>query len=110
MSRALGTTLAVLVALLVVPPSAGAAESRDGRPAVVETRVVGHSVKGRKIMAYRVGDPKAKVTAVAMSTMHGNEPATRHILRSIRDGRKVRGLDLWLIPTYNPDGLARHSR
>ena len=110
MRRVLGTALVVLAALLVVPAPAGAVRVGDSRPALVETRVLGHSVKGRKIMAYRVGNPDAKVTAVAMSTMHGNESATRHILRSIRDGRKVKALDLWVIPTYNPDGLARHTR
>ena len=42
-----------------------------------------------------------------MSTMHGDEPATRRILAALRDGRPVRGIDLWLIPVVNPDGLAR---
>jgi protein MpaA len=111
MRRALGTVLVVLAALLVVPPPAGADRTAgEERSAVVEKRLVGRSVKGRAIMAYRVGDPDTKVTAVAMATMHGDEPAVRHILRGIRDGRKVRGIDLWLIPTYNPDGLARHTR
>jgi murein peptide amidase A len=80
------------------------------RSAVVERRVLGTSVKGRKIMAYRVGDPKARTKAVAMSTFHGDEPATRRILRSIRDGRPVKGIDLWVVPTINPDGLARGTR
>jgi protein MpaA len=101
------TTL-VLAAGLLATPTAGAADTDRG--AVLETRMLGTSVKGRPIYAYRVGDPDAKVTAVAMSTMHGNEPHTRQILAAIRDGRKVRALDLWLIPTMNPDGLARGSR
>jgi protein MpaA len=108
MLRCLGTALVMALGLLAVPVPAQAVSTDRG--AVVETRVVGTSVKGRRIMAYRVGDPRAKVTAVAMSTMHGNEPAPRHILRAIRDGRTVRGVDLWLIPTYNPDGLARGTR
>jgi hypothetical protein len=91
-----------------VPPPAGAADTERG--AVLETKMLGASVKGRPIYAYRVGNPDAKVTAVAMSTMHGNEPHTRQILQAIRDGRKVRDLDLWLIPTMNPDGLARGTR
>jgi len=81
-----------------------------GRPAVVETRVIGHSVAGRAIVAYRVGDPHSSNKVVAMSTMHGNEPHTRRILTSIRDGRPVTGVDLWLVPVLNPDGLARHTR
>jgi protein MpaA len=106
--RPLGLALVLVAGALTAPPPAGAVDSERG--AVVQTRVVGTSVKGRRILAYRVGDPRAEVTAVAMSTMHGDEPATRHILRGIRDGRRVRGIDLWVIPTYNPDGLARHTR
>jgi protein MpaA len=94
--------------LTLANPSA--ATSGDSGDAVVEQRRLGVSVKGRPIVAYRVGNPDARVTAVAMSTMHGDEADTRHILRAIRDGRKVRGLDLWVIPTMNPDGLARGTR
>jgi protein MpaA len=101
-------TALVLAAGALSAPSASAVDT--DRSAVVQTKRLGTSVKGRPIYAYRVGDPDAKVTAVAMSTFHGNEPATRQILRSIRDGRKVRGIDLWLVPTINPDGLARHTR
>jgi murein peptide amidase A len=81
-----------------------------GRPAVVEAKVIGRSVAGRAIVAYRVGDPESPNKVVAMSTMHGNESSTRRILTSIRDGRPVRGIDLWLIPVVNPDGLVRHTR
>jgi len=45
-----------------------------------------------------------------MSTMHGNEPDTRHILFGLKDGRPVIGIDLWIVPTYNPDGLAAGRR
>ncbi|QNN51723.1 succinylglutamate desuccinylase/aspartoacylase family protein [Nocardioides mesophilus] len=77
---------------------------------VIERRMLGRSVQGRQIWAYRVGDPEAAVTAVAMATMHGNEPAPRKILRSIRAGDPVKSLDLWVVPTVNPDGLARGTR
>jgi protein MpaA len=77
--------------------------------AVVERRVIGTSVRGRPIRAWRLGEP-GKRRVVLISTMHGNEPHTRQILTSLRDGRRIRGIDLWVIPTYNPDGLARHSR
>ncbi len=91
-------------------PATGAVATAVTRPAVVESRVIGHSVKGRAIRAYRVGDPMSSNKAVVMSTMHGDERATRTILASIRDGRKVHGIDLWVIPVVNPDGLARHTR
>jgi murein peptide amidase A len=87
-----------------------ASVSGPRRPAVVQTRVIGHSVRGRPIRAWRVGDPGARPRVVVMATMHGDEPAPRQILRSIRDGRRVHGVDMWLVPTVNPDGVARRTR
>ncbi len=115
-SGALAAVTALLAAPVVAqPPDATAGTTQAAavsaaRPAVVETRVIGHSVKGRAIVAYRVGNPTSSHRVVAMSTLHGDEPATRRILTSIRDGRPVRGVDLWLVPVANPDGLARHTR
>ncbi len=98
--------LAVLVALLPAGPASAA------RPAVVGKRVIGQSVEGRDIWAWHLGEPARKgvPTVVLIATMHGNEPASRHALQSLRDGAPVVGVDLWLVPTYNPDGLAKRSR
>ena len=85
------------------PAAAVDAATPGDRPAVVEVRTIGHSVKGRPIRAWRLGEP-GKRRMVLVSTMHGNEPHTRAILESLRDGRAIRGIDLWVIPTYNPDG------
>ena len=94
------------------PAAATVAAAAETPSAVVARRMIGTSVQGRPIMAYRLGEPKrAGVPRVVLiSTMHGNEPATRQILRSLVDGRPVRGVDLWVVPTYNPDGLARRTR
>lgn len=103
--------LAIGLAGLVAPAQAPAVASYDERPrpAVVEVRTIGRSVRGRPIRAWRLGEP-GKRRIVLISTMHGNEPHTRRILESLRDGRRIRGIDLWVIPTYNPDGLARGTR
>ena len=76
---------------------------------MVGRRKLGESVRGRPIMAYRLGERDEK-TVVLISTMHGDEPRTRQILLSLRDGRPIRGVNLWVVPTYNPDGLARGTR
>jgi len=81
-----------------------------GRPAVKQVRVVGRSVKGRKIFAYRVGTSASPTKAVVMSTMHGNEADTVDLVRDLRDGSPIKGADIWLVPVYNPDGLARGTR
>ncbi|MCY4727172.1 DUF2817 domain-containing protein [Nocardioides sp. STR2] len=107
------TTAALAVAGLAQPVAApavaAAAEGPGERPAVVEVRTIGHSVQGRPIRAWRLGEPGRR-RIVLVSTMHGNEPHTRRILETLRDGRPVRGVDLWVLPTYNPDGLARGTR
>lgn len=116
MRRILGPVLAAAVLAgvaagdpLAPAPSAALPAGPGDRPAVVEARTIGHSVKGRPIRAWRLGEP-GKRRIVLVSTMHGNEPHTRGILQSLRDGRAIRGVDLWVIPTYNPDGLARGTR
>jgi protein MpaA len=103
-------TAGTLTAGVAVPGAAHAVRADPGdRPAVVEARTIGRSVQGRPIRAWRLGEP-GKRRIVLISTMHGNEPHTRRILETLRDGRRIRGVDLWVIPTYNPDGLARGTR
>ncbi len=107
---ALSTAVGLVVTLLVLPAPVDAVATEPGdHPAVVEARTIGHSVKGRPIRAWRLGET-GKRRIVLISTMHGNEPHTRRILETLRDGPPLLGIDLWVIPTYNPDGLARGSR
>jgi protein MpaA len=102
----LGTFLATaaLAAGLVValPPAVPsyAGPAPVARPAVVERAVIGHSVRGRP----------GKRRVLLISTMHGDEGRPREILGVLRDGRPIRGIDLWVVPVYNPDGLARGTR
>ena len=81
---------------------------------VLEQRVLGHSVRGRAIRAWHMENAKEGrnpgPTVVLIAAMHGNEGAPRQILRSLRGGKAIHGVDLWLVPVYNPDGLAAHSR
>ena len=80
------------------------------RKAVIGKEVIGHSVQGRPITAWHLGNPHAKKTVVLISQMHGDEHAVRNILTSLRDGAPVTGIDLWLVPRYNPDGVAHDTR
>lgn len=105
--RLLSGLLTAFVVLLTQVPVAAEAE-----PAYYERLVIGQSVQGRDIVAYHLGEPARPgvPTVVLMSTMHGNEPHTRQILFALKDGRPVVGVDLWVVPTYNPDGLAAGAR
>lgn len=91
------------------PAARWAAPAAAPADAVVRKRKLGESVDGRPIMAYRLGEPD-QPTVVLISTMHGNESDTRKILLSLKDGRPIVGVDLWVVPTYNPDGLAAGTR
>lgn len=99
-----------LALLLAVPLGAVTpAEAAPRRPAVIGVSVIGHSVKGRPIRAWHLGTPGA-TKVVLISTMHGDESRVSDILTSLRDGARVTGVDLWVVPTYNPDGHTRHRR
>jgi predicted deacylase len=109
--RRLGTVLALagLLAMPGVPSQARPAAAEAGPNAVIGKRVIGHSVRDRRIVAWHLGEP-GRPKVLLVSTMHGNEGAPRQILHALRDGRPIRGLDLWVVPTYNPDGLAAGTR
>ncbi len=102
--------LPALAAPAAPTPAAATGSSQRLPPAVVEKRVIGRSVRGRDLVAWRVGRPGNRDKAVIMSTMHGDERQTRQILLALKEGAEVRGIDMWLIPTYNPDGHARGTR
>ena len=115
-TRALAATATILisaaltvVSLPVTTAAAPSAQSAERRGAVIEKRTIGHSVAGRPIKAFRLGEP-GKKRVVLISSMHGDEAATRQILFALKDGKPIRGVDLWVVPTYNPDGIARHTR
>jgi murein peptide amidase A len=71
--------------------------------------VIGHSVRGRAIVAYERGDRSAPVTLV-VGVIHGNEPAGLAVIRRLRQVRLPAGVHLYLVPTANPDGLAAGTR
>ena len=78
-------------------------------PTVIGSRRIGHSVRDRPIRAYHLGEP-GRTTAVVIGSMHGNEKAGLRIVDALRTGRPVVGVDLWVIRTVNPDGVARDTR
>ena len=47
---------------------------------------------------------------VILGQMHGDEHAGVDITQAIRHGAQVQGINLWVIPTINPDGNAGRVR
>ena len=70
---------------------------------------IGTSAEGRPIVAYRAGQAGRPVVVV-LSTMHGEEDFGQYVARGLLEGRKIRGVDLWVVPVVNPDGFVRDRR
>jgi protein MpaA len=73
---------------------------------LVSPLVVGHSVDGRAIQA--VHRPGPGPTVLVVGCIHGGECAGLAALDVLR--RLPTRDDLWLVPTFNPDGEARGTR
>ncbi len=100
----------LLTAATPLVSEAAAGSSGRGKPAVVEVRSIGKTVKGRNIVAWRLGVPTSSRKVVILAAMHGNERGPSRILNNLRDGRPIRGADIWVVPTYNVDGAVAHRR
>jgi protein MpaA len=74
-----------------------------------ERVVVGHSVRGRPIVAYERGDRSAPATIV-VGVIHGTEPGGLAVISRLRRMPLPPHVHLWLVPTVNPDGLAAGTR
>ncbi len=98
----LSVVLGVVLGLVLVPPPASGA--------VLATSVIGTSVQGRAIKAYRIGDRYSPVSAVFIGGIHGNESQPSKILLNLMSGPAVRGAAIWVIPRMNPDGVVHQRR
>ncbi len=47
---------------------------------------------------------------LVVATMHGEENFGQYVARGLLEGRKITGVDLWVVPVLNPDGLAKDRR
>ena len=77
--------------------------------AAPQAPVIGHSVRGRPIVAYERGDRSAPPTLV-VGVIHGSEPAGLAVIAQLRRLPLPPHVHLWLVPTANPDGLAAGTR
>jgi len=90
----------VLLFLLVSGPAAAGARRL----------VIGHSVRGRPIVAWSFGPESARRKILVVGCIHGNECAGLAITSALRRVRPAHGVELWLVPEMNPDGTAADTR
>ena len=67
--------------------------------------LIGRSVRGRPIYAYGLGPPSGTPVLVVGCT-HGDESAGMAIVTALRGLLPPIGVNLWLVPTINPDGVS----
>ena len=102
--------LAVAAAAFAVALLWGPATERSPAQAP-ETRVIGHSVEGREIVAERIGDPAATRVALVVGVVHGDERAGLKVTTALRRrADDLAGLQIWVIDSLNPDGQAADAR
>ena len=76
----------------------------------VRRLVIGHSVKGRPIIALVRGPNDAPRKILVVGCIHGNECAGLAIVAALERAPIVKGVQLWLVPEMNPDGTAADTR
>lgn len=78
-------------------------------PPVLETVEIGTSVEGRPITAIHRGTPGGPVVLV-IGVIHGDEHDGLAILDDLESMALPPDVDLWLVESMNPDGLANDVR
>jgi murein endopeptidase len=72
--------------------------------------VLGRSIRGRPIEAFRLGTPRLARRVLVVGSIHGDEPAGLAVTRRLIARARLHGASLWVVPTLNPDGLAGATR
>jgi protein MpaA len=78
-------------------------------PGEIERREVGTSALGTPITAIHKGTAGGRVVLV-IGVIHGDEPAGAQIVEQLEQLPVPDGVDLWLVPSMNPDGQAAVDR
>lgn len=98
--RGIAGILILLACFTLFPISANAAERQ----------VIGHSVKGRPITLFRTRPPDPASKFLVVGNIHGDETAGMRIARRLVAAAPLRRVEIVVVPTINPDGVAAGNR
>ena len=102
--RPVGSSVRIALAAALWVLVSAAVASADQRT------VIGHSVKGRPIVAVPARTPRARLRVLVVGCIHGNETAGIRVARRLIAAAAPPGAALWVVPTLNPDGVAAGTR
>jgi protein MpaA len=91
------------------PPATTAPATAAPANDVVRQIELGRSVEDRPITAVERGTPGGTVVLV-IGCIHGDEDAGIGVVDDLMTAALPPGVDLWLVPTMNPDGQADQTR
>ena len=106
-ARSTAAVVAVVVAALVAATAVAAPAS--GATTTKKVRI-GTSVQGRPLVAIHRWAPGASKKVLVIGNMHGDERAGQKVIERLRTRPVPANVDLWLIPSINPDGDRARSR
>jgi murein peptide amidase A len=75
-----------------------------------KARVIGHSVRDRPIVVFRSGPANAPLKMLVVGAIHGDETAGMRIARRLIAAPALDRVELLVVPTINPDGVAAKTR
>jgi protein MpaA len=94
----------LIAACLVVLATTGAADDRSSN---VRREVIGTSIQGREIEAIRIG---RGIPVLIVGVIHGREEAGLAITDLLERMAPPSGVEWWIVPNMNPDGVAMNLR
>ncbi len=103
-----GSTMVVNATTSTVPLVLAIGSERASFPSPADI-VFGHSVLDEPLVVARRGDTTG-ARILIIGSIHGDEDAGVAIVNSLIEGETPPGIELWLVPTMNPDGNQLQQR
>jgi murein peptide amidase A len=73
-------------------------------------QMLGRSLEGRPIRAWRIGNPRSPKRVLLFGCVHGNECAGMRVTQLFVNLTRPIDVDLWVVQDLNPDGHQRWKR